>query len=588
MPRFRKIHFGARALSDTSVQNRLRGLMRPSEIIPGMAAVPTELSEKLNASTPESASRLYLQTYLEDSGSEEMLALSEPENPQLVPQMQLEGIANVPALGAENVAFQQTFKSIPIFSGRITIDVDQGDRRLVSINGQLAPLPDIPPIEDLSPRDAIVALAEWAGVDLKDALSATLDQDRPNLKWFLDEDSEKWHLVYHFESVAITPPDDATDGAGALFADVSHFCVGHSPSSEHALHDYMVDANNGAVVFYFSSSAHIDIPAPMKGEDANGDVKTFFGLLGGGQFLLNDPIRKLKTYDLAHQDLDAVPSPNIPATPISNATNDLGNTHPAAVAAHHNATLVYDFFNDVLKRDSVDDKGMELVSVVNAYASKNNPEPFPDWVNATWWRKTMWYGQLNGKSLAEHLDVIAHELTHGVTQSSSNLIYRRLPGALNESFSDIFGVVVKNWFPSKPEPLDAWDWEIGANLGLGGGPLRDFANPSAAGQPDHFSQYVVLPPQKDHGGVHIFSGIHNRAVYLLLTDKDASGDRTFPLLEAILLLYLTLTRLTPTSNFSDCRQTLENVVQAYHFSDSVTMNLRLQAIDAAYGAVGIT
>lgn len=587
MPKFRKINFGANELSDTAVQNRLRGLMRPSAGIPGQIAISDEVSAKLTTSTPESASRLYLQTYLEDAGSEELLALTEPDSPQSVPQMQLEGVASVPALSAENVTFQQTHKSIPIFSGRISIDVDQDDRRLVSINGQLAPLPDINPVESISVQDAVTHLAEWAGIDAAYAASLTVLEGRPRLEWFLNEEDETWHLVHHFSSIAIEPPADSDGGASDEFTDVPHFCVGHSPRAEQALYDYLVDAHSGEIVFYYSSSPHIDIPAPMQGEDATGTVQNFFGLHGGGQFLLNDPLRKLKTFDLAHQDLDAVPTPNVPSMPISNATNDLGNTHPAAVAAHKNATLVYDFFNDVLKRDSLDDKGMTLVSVVNAYASQNNPEPHPNWRNAVWWRKAMWYGQVNGTSLAEHLDVIAHELTHGVTETSSNLIYRRLPGALNESFSDIFGVVVKNWYPGEPEPLIAWDWEIGAGLASGGGPLRNFANPAAAGQPDHFSQYVVLPLHHDNGGVHIYSGIHNRAVHLLLTNTDGAGEPTFPLQEAILLLYLTLTRLTPTSDFSDCRRTLENVVQAFHISDPTTMASRLQAIDAAYGAVGI-
>lgn len=120
-----------------------------------------------------------------------------------------------------------------------------------------------------------------------------------------------------------------------------------------------------------------------------------------------------------------------------------------------------------------------------------------------------------------------------------------------------------------------------------GGRFAISRTPAAEGQPDHFAQYVVLPIQNDNGGVHIYSGIHNKAVHLLLTNTDGSGTPTFPLQEAVLLLYLTLTRLTPTSDFRDCRRTLENVVQTFHISDPATANARMQAIDAAYGAVGI-
>jgi bacillolysin/neutral peptidase B len=199
----------------------------------------------------------------------------------------------------------------------------------------------------------------------------------------------------------------------------------------------------------------------------------------------------------------------------------------------------------------------------------------------------MWYGQEGGESFAKHLDVIAHELTHGVTETSSNLIYRRLSGALNESFSDIFGIVIANWYPNQPNALSTWKWEIGPGLGPNGGPIRNFADPAAAGQPDHMNQYQVLPIGYDAGGVHIYSGIHNKAVYGLLTGTDGAGNLTFPTQELVLLLYLTLTRLTPTSVFIDSRRTLENVVNVYHSSDAATRATRLAAIATAFDAVGI-
>jgi len=135
--------------------------------------------------------------------------------------------------------------------------------------------------------------------------------------------------------------------------------------------------------------------------------------------------------------------------------------------------------------------------------------------------------------------------------------------------------------------LSGWSWEIGTGLGQGGKPIRDFANPARTGQPDHFSKYKVLPLNYDEGGVHIYSGIHNKAIHRLLTGTDEEGAATFPLQEAVLLLYLTLTRLTPTSDFRDSRRTLESVVRTYHASDPATMNVRLAAVASAFGAVGL-
>ncbi len=530
---------------------------------------------------------MYLQTYLEDDGSSESIAITTPESPELVPNLKLEQIVPVPALGAESVSFLQTYKSIPIFSGRITVDIDVADKSLVAINGQLAPLPDVSPIEKISSRDALSSLISFTKTD-ESILDSSVMEARPELVWFLGEEDGSWHLSYHFKSLPISPPGlGISAGPDKKPGESKHFCIGHGPRSLSPLYDFMVDAHSGEVVFFFSASPCIDIPVPMRGQDFSGVTRNFYGISGGGNYLLSDPIRNIRTFDLLSQNLDAVPAPKIPAVPIAHSSIDLGASKQAAVAAHFNTTLVFDFFNDVLKRNSVDGKGMMLVSVVNVYSSDGNNEPHPTWRNAMWWQKVMWYGEVGGKSLAAHLDVIAHELTHGITESTSRLIYRDLPGALNESFSDIFGVIIHNWYPASPEPVVTWNWQIGAGLDVGGGPLRDFANPALAGQPDHFSQYHKLPIQKDNGGVHIYSGIHNRAIYLLLTQTDSNGLPAFPVSEAALLLYLTLTRLAPTSNFSDSRRTFENIVQTYYQADPATAAIRLKAVADSFNAVGI-
>jgi Zn-dependent metalloprotease len=124
------------------------------------------------------------------------------------------------------------------------------------------------------------------------------------------------------------------------------------------------------------------------------------------------------------------------------------------------------------------------------------------------------------------LDVIAHELTHGVTQFTAGLEYRNQSGALNESISDVFGSLVKQW--SAKQTADQADWLIGAEVftpDLGGDALRSMKEPGKAynnpilgrdPQPDNMSKYVNLPDtdEGDHGGVHINSGIPNKAFFL--------------------------------------------------------------------------
>jgi bacillolysin/neutral peptidase B len=297
-----------------------------------------------------------------------------------------------------------------------------------------------------------------------------------------------------------------------------------------------------------------------------------------------DPLRGIDTFDHTFADIT---SASLPTVPISHSQVDFDQTHRAGVSAHYYATKVYDFFNDVLKRNGIDDRGMRLVSMVNCTFSQHSPPP--EWKNAVWWNNRMWYGQLrNGggfQSYARHFDVIAHELTHGVTQTTSDLVYRDQPGALNESFSDIFAVMIKNWYPGEPNPVATWSWLLGAGLGSNGGPLRDVGDPTRTGDPDHMDDYLVTT--SDHGGVHTNSNIHNKAAFNLLTATDAAGNPIVRPDEVAILYYVTLTRLSRLADFSDCLRILRSVAATYFTGDPRWPEKRA-AIDDAYRRVGIT
>ena len=136
----------------------------------------------------------------------------------------------------------------------------------------------------------------------------------------------------------------------------------------------------------------------------------------------------------------------------------------------------------------------------------------------------MIYGDGDGvtfRGFAAGLDVIAHELTHGVTQNSSVLTYKGENGALNEAVSDIFGCIVEHAF--EPDPTN--NWIIADRIALGAKGRRDFAHPGLGGpkQPAHMMEYVHT--QQDNGGVHVNSGIANNAMYLMTMGgtNDVSG-----------------------------------------------------------------
>ena len=117
---------------------------------------------------------------------------------------------------------------------------------------------------------------------------------------------------------------------------------------------------------------------------------------------------------------------------------------------------------------------------------------------------------------AAGLDVVAHEMTHGVTDYTSNLVYQGESGALNESFSDMMSAGAEFFF-SGTAPGTA-DWVLGEDVIVPGG-LRSMQNPLAFGDPDHYSIRFTGP--EDNGGVHINSGIPNHVFYLAIGGRHA-------------------------------------------------------------------
>ncbi|OKI86614.1 M4 family metallopeptidase [Micromonospora sp. CB01531] len=179
-----------------------------------------------------------------------------------------------------------------------------------------------------------------------------------------------------------------------------------------------------------------------------------------------------------------------------------------------------DFYKKVFDRNSIDNRGMRLQGYVH-FGTRYN--------NAFWDGQEMVFGDGDGRIFTDFtgsLDVMAHELAHGVTEHTAGLEYHNQSGALNESLSDVFGAMVKQW--TLHQTAAEADWLIGAEVftpGIKADALRSMKAPGTAfdnelfgkdPQPAHMSHYVRLPDteQGDFGGVHINSGIPNRAFYL--------------------------------------------------------------------------
>jgi len=206
---------------------------------------------------------------------------------------------------------------------------------------------------------------------------------------------------------------------------------------------------------------------------------------------------------------------------------------PAVDEAYDGLGATYDFYWEMLRRNSIDDQGLPLNGHVH-YANSYN--------NAFWDGRRMIFGDGDGvlfNRFTIAIDIMGHELTHGVTENEAQLIYQDQPGALNESVSDVYGSLVKQYHNGKQAAEDA-DWLIGEGIWADpnrGEALRSMKEPGTAfegdQQPGHMSDY--LNTIEDHGGVHINSGIPNRAFYLAATGMGGyAGERAGPIWYAAL------------------------------------------------------
>jgi len=549
-----------------------------------MAGAPVEFSND------ESAARHYLNEMFSqpgvDSGEalEAMFSLSAPARPENVPDLQLRSVQQQTLTGTRLVRFQQAQASIPIFGSNVVVELDE-QRNFIGSSGDVANIKGVSPIAKLSPAQALRRIAKLAGVKP----SAVKGAAAPELNFFHQDETDTWHLAYFCQAVPVSPPGGPDEAELRELARQGHG-FGLSPRLVHPDFDYLVDAHDGSVLYFYSKNPLLNIPSQLHGQDENGADQPFFGLKLANAFSLYDPLRGVRTFDLKFRDIDHA---KLPAKPVSSSKADFALANTAAVSAHVNGGRVLDFYKGELKRDSIDDKGMDLISVVNVTSAAAQPPP--DWFNACWWSGRMWYGQVrdnNGKfhSFARYLDVIAHELTHGITERTAGLVYRGQSGALNESFSDIFGVIIRNWYEAGANSdVSGWNWEIGSGLGSNGLPLRDMKDPARCGDPDHMSKYKNLPEtwQGDWGGVHINSNIHNKAAYNLLTIGDDLGKRIFEPREAAILYYYTLMRLNKLADFATVLQALIDVAATFYAGDKAIRDQKIKAIQTAYAAVGI-
>jgi Zn-dependent metalloprotease len=516
------------------------------------AAVPVEVVD------PETAARRYLEQALASNSAQGFEA---PMADDAESEFKVIGTETVPLTRTRTVKFRQTFNKIPVYGSLVTVELDD-DNGLVSINSALGEPTRVQPVAKISAAEAAAA------VETKAPFRKQLKNISPILTYYFEVARSKWRLAFIFEDVPVS--QKRIKGGKAQAIAPRYF-------------DYIVDAQTGRVIVELPRTPSMASEV-QRAPDALGSEREIRVEINGGQSVLQDIINNIITFNFAFGDPD-IDDARLPGSMISPPWPT------TAVSAHANAAAVATFLREVVKRNNIDDRGGPMNSSVDCVVQRESPDG-QQWFNAYWNGRQMVYGQvLRGGSLltiAAALDVVAHEMFHGVTDYTSRLEYAGQSGALNESYSDIFGCIIANRSENDPRH---WDWRLGNGFARDGGPIRDMADPTLHGQPAHMRDFQVLPNTRkgDWGGVHRNSGIHNKATHLVLVAKDANG-LVFTPDDVAAIFYLAVTQqLSRTSQFADSRRGCVSAARTLFRAASAAEQARkIGALEDAFDAVGIT
>jgi thermolysin len=419
-------------------------------------------------------------------------------------ELQVTQVATDPSLPSRSLErLQQYHDGVPIWGAQVVRDSDRGVP--VSIFGEMA----VPPDVDTRPGLA----AEVAGRVFRTQVLPGAILLRPVELVILALGSGEHRLAY----------TAVVSGASQVLR-------------------VFVDAGTGAELLRYSE-IHTQA-AVGTGRGLVGDTKKLSVLQQAGTFRADDQHRPpvLTTFDM-RGDLTRALDVSFAGTPlfVSDIASDADNdwTDVAAVDAHVYVEWTYDYYFKRHGRRGLNNADRPLVALVNPVTPQAavmlSPELLFNFaVNAFWCDAcgpggvgVMFFGNgiptnftLGGQNvlpLAGSLDVVAHELSHGVISSSSDLIYMNESGALNEAFSDIMGTAVEFFFQPAGSGFGQADFLMGEDsfrspFGGGLNGIRSLVNPLAFGDPDHYS--IRFTGSADDGGVHINSGIVNQAFYL--------------------------------------------------------------------------
>lgn len=481
-------------------------------------------------------------------------------------------------LGFETHRFQQTVNDIPVEYGMMAVQTKNG--KIVGQTGKWL-------------LNVSKAVERKANLSEEIALQSALS--------FVGAESYKWQNKNEEEFIK-----KETDDANASFAPKGELVYYSDPTDE-KLNDLrlaykfdiyaekplsrqyvFVDAKNGKVLGV-DAIIH-DVNAPGTATTAYSGNRNIVADSYNGSYRLRETGRNggtsVETYNL---NKGTNYSTAVDFTDTDNVWNNVNtNKDQYATDAHWGAEMTVDYLYTKFGRKSIDN---------NHFAIKSYVHYSTNYFNAFWDGSRMTYGDgsstTNGGKPLTAIDVCGHEIAHGMTSKTANLVYQREPGALNEGFSDIFGNSIERW----ARPTQA-SWTLGEDFSY---VIRDMANPNAYGQPDTYlgtywkattTSGCASPSQaNDYCGVHTNSGVLNFWYYLLVTGGSGTNDKGFAynvsgigLDKAAAIAYRTLTTyLISTSTYANARTySLQAAADLYGTgSNEVTQ------VTNAWNAVGV-
>ncbi len=467
-------------------------------------------------------------------------------------------------LGQTHIRLQQMYKGIPIYGSEIIIHINQENSFL--INGRFSPTPQL---ENLTP-----SISEKHGNQIarQNVENETHFRELKDFEKQLVSGNqvESKLVIFYPELYSQTP--------------VLAWHVLVIPNVAHKW-SYFVDANSGDILRSNSELCkvhcnHAPPPTTADAADLFGITRTIDVFLEVGTYFMIDASRSMfnpTQSNIPNEPVGAIWT--IDAQNTSPINDDFGAqqvfsfnnnwNNPNAVSAHYNAGKAFEYFKNTFNRNSINGQGGTIISIINVA-----DEDGGDMDNAFWNGAAMFYGngdQAFTSPLAKSLDVGGHEMGHGVIQATANLEYFGESGAMNESFADIFGTMI-----------DRDDWQLGEDIAnpavFPTGALRDMEDPHNGGnslsdpgwQPSHMSEKYT--GSQDNGGVHINSGIPNKAYYLFAETigKDKAEKIFYRALDNYLLR---------SSQFIDLRLSVIQAATDFHGANSTEVNAAKSAFD---------